>query len=338
MKVLNSKIKLCLSCMEEHEVQQVEIIEENIFKEELVRYPARYEYCSNTDTYTTYDDTINSNDISFKDAYREKMGLLTSEDIINIRDKYGVSQKDFSKILGWGSSTITRYENHQVQDVVHDDVLRKVNSDPKWFIDLLSRAKDELSEKAYKKYLSNAKEAYYANRNCYLKNSIEASYARFEDNPYITGNTSLNLDKAVEMINYLALKTPNLHKVKLMKMMWFSDFLSYKREKKSITGLAYNALSMGAVPECYKALVLLDGVSYEEVQYDEYIGYKFYPAPNFQIKFLSDGEIKIINEVIQHFKDYSTKQIVDRMHEEEAYKKTGCNQLISYECAESLSI
>ena len=169
MKVLNSKIKLCLSCMEEHEVQQVEIIEENIFKEELVRYPARYEYCSNTDTYTTYDDTINSNDISFKDAYREKMGLLTSEDIINIRDKYGVSQKDFSKILGWGSSTITRYENHQVQDVVHDDVLRKVNSDPKWFIDLLSRAKDELSEKAYKKYLSNAKEAYYANRNCYLK-------------------------------------------------------------------------------------------------------------------------------------------------------------------------
>ena len=96
MKVLNSKIKLCLSCMEEHEVQQVEIIEENIFKEELVRYPARYEYCSNTDTYTTYDDTINSNDISFKDAYREKMGLLTSEDIINIRDKYGVKE-DFQK-------------------------------------------------------------------------------------------------------------------------------------------------------------------------------------------------------------------------------------------------
>ena len=94
---------------------------------------------------------------------------------------------------------------------------------------------------------------------------------------------------------------------------------------------------MGAVPECYKALVLLDGVSYEEVQYDEYIGYKFYPAPNFQIKFLSDGEIKIINEVIQHFKDYSTNKLLIECMRKRLIK-TGCNQLISYECAESLSI
>lgn len=338
MRVLSSEIKQCLSCMEEHEVKKVEIEEENILKGELVRYPARYEYCSNTGNYTTYDDTIDTNDISFKDAYREKIGLLTSKEIIGIRDKYGVSQKDFSKILGWGSSTVTRYENHQVQDVVHDDVLRKVNSDPKWFIDLLNRAKDELSDRAYGKYLSNAKKAYHAYKNFYLKNSIEASYAKFEGEPCITGNTNLDLDKSVEVINYLALNTPNLHKVKLMKMMWFSDFLNYKRQKKSITGLAYNALPMGAVPECYEALVLLDGVFYEEVQYDEHIGYKFNPAPNFQIKLLSENEINVIDEVIQHFKDYNTKQIVDRMHKEEAYKNTIQNQLISYEYAESLSI
>lgn len=324
--------------MEEHEVKQVEIVEENIFKGELVQYPARYEYCSHTDTYTTYDDTIDTNDILFKDAYRRKVGLLTSEEIISIRDKYGVSQKDFSKILGWGSSTITRYENHQVQDVVHDDVLRKINSDPKWFIDLLNRAKDELSGKAYEKYLCNAKEAYYKNRDCYLRDLIEASYVRFEGNPYATGNTNLNLDKAIEMINYLALKVADLHKVKLMKMMWFSDFLNYKREKKSITGFAYNALPMGAVPECHEALVLLDGVFYEEVQYDDHTGYKFKPAPNFQVKSLSEAEINIIDEIVQHFKDYATKEIIDRMHKEEAYLKTGKNQLISYEYAERLSI
>ncbi len=116
--------KLCLSCMEEHEVQQVAVTEENIFKGKRVEYPARYEYCPSTEAYAASDEMIDANDISFKDAYRKAAGLLTSEEIIAIRETYGVSQKDFSKILGWGSSTITRYENHQVQDSVHDDVLK----------------------------------------------------------------------------------------------------------------------------------------------------------------------------------------------------------------------
>jgi len=338
MKVLNSEIKLCLSCMEEHEVQRVEILEENIFKGKRVQYPARYEYCSNTDEFLTYDDTLDTNDISFKNAYRKVVGLLTSDEIISIRNKYGVSQKDFSKILGWGSSTITRYENHQVQDTVHDDVLRKVGRDPKWFIELLERDRAEISNKAYEKYLNKAREIYYANSNCYLKDSIEAYYTKFENIPEMTGNTDLDLDKVVEVINYLALNVPMIHKVKLMKMLWYSDFLHYKRENTSITGFAYNALPMGAVPEGHKTLVLLDGVFYDEVPYDDYVGYKFKPAPDFKIKLLSESEISTIDEVIRNFKDYKTKDIVNRMHEEEAYKKTGENQLISYKYAGSLSI
>lgn len=72
--------------------------------------------------------------------------------------------------------------------------------------------------------------------------------------------------------------------------------------------------------------------------YNGYIGYKFYSAPNFQIKLLSEGEISVIDKVIKHFGDYNTKQIVERMHGEEAHGETGKNRLISYEYAESLSI
>jgi len=59
-----------------------------------------------------------------------------------------------------------------------------------------------------------------------------------------------------------------------MKMLWFA--LHYKKEKRSVTGLAYSVLPMGAVPEGYETLLLLDGVCYKEIQYDENIGYKFY--------------------------------------------------------------
>lgn len=324
--------------MEEHEVKRVEVQEENIFKDVRVKYPAKYEYCDCTEEYLTYEDSLDTNDLAFKDAYRKKVGLLTSQEIVEIRNMYDVSQKDFSKILGWGSSTITRYENHQVQDGVHDDVLRKVARDPKWFMELLSRAKRELTDKAYRKYLSKAKEYYHRNRNKYLKESIEAAYMKYEDEGNLTGNADLSIDKAVEVINYLAQNVPNLHKVKLMKMLWYCDYLHYKREEKSITGLVYNALPMGAVPEGYEALVLLEGVEYDEVQYDEYTGYKFKAPLDFKVEKLSDAEIQVIDEVIERFKNYNAKQIIDKMHEEEAYRNTPEYQPISYGYAKSLSI
>ena len=131
--------------MEVHDVKEVEVIGEDIFKNERVKFNAIYEYCSDTEEYTQTEEMIKINDLAFKDAYRKKMNLLISTEIIGIREKYGISQKNFSEILGWGKATITRYENHQVQDVAHDDILRKIDSDPNWFLSLLNRAKDKLS-------------------------------------------------------------------------------------------------------------------------------------------------------------------------------------------------
>lgn len=338
MIVLNKEKKFCFSCMEEHEVQRVVITDENMFKGVLVQYPAHYEYCSNTKEFTTYDETLDTNDISFKNAYRAKIGLLTSEDIINIRDQYGVSQKDFSTVLGWGSSTITRYEGHQVQDSVHDDVLRKVRKDPCWFIELIERSKDVLSQKAYAKYISKAKKIYYTDKNYYLIDAIQALYADIEEESESTGGKELDLDKVVEIINYLAQEVNKLQKVKLMKMLWYSDFSYYKLTNKSLTGLAYRALAMGAVPLGCEGIVLLDGVKYNEIMYTDFIGYEFIPVPNFQIKYLTKEEQKIIDGVISRFKHFTTQQIVDKMHEEEAYKKTKPMGIISYKYAQELSI
>lgn len=107
MKVLKRIKKLCLSCMEMHCVQSVLVTEQNIYKKELVEFEALYEYCENLGEFTETEEMLKINDLSMKDAYRKKMNLLTSDEIIKIREKYGVSQKDFSEILGWGKATIT---------------------------------------------------------------------------------------------------------------------------------------------------------------------------------------------------------------------------------------
>lgn len=146
--------------MEEHDIDTVEVMETEIFKDEEVSFKAIYEYCCNGDEYLETEEMVKANSLAMKDAYRKKVGLLASGEIIEIRDKYQVSQKDFSEILDWGRATITRYENHQVQDRAHDNVLRKINSDPKWFLEMLKSAKGRLSDKAFNKYYHQASEQF----------------------------------------------------------------------------------------------------------------------------------------------------------------------------------
>ncbi len=337
MNILKREKKLCLICMEEHDVDTVEVVETEVFKDEEVSFTAVYEYCSNADEYLETEEMIKINSLAMKDAYREKVGLLTSGEIIDIREKYGVSQKDFSEILEWGRATITRYENHQIQDRAHDDVLRKIDYDPKWFLEMLERAKGRISEKAFDKYYHEASEQFKKKRNQYLIDSIQAIYADFEDEN-LTGKAKLSLSKVVEMINYIASKVPSLHKVKLMKMLWYSDNLHYKRNGISISGLVYSALPMGAVPEGYEQIVLLDGVKYDIVWYGENVGYRFMPAPEFEVKELAESEIEALDAVILHLGNLNTDEIVHKMHREEAYKCTDSNCFIPFSYAVELTL
>ncbi len=337
MKTLRKEQMLCPSCLEEHQVQIVETDERETFKDTEVRFKAVYQYCENTDEFLENEDMIRANSLAIKDAYRNQAGLLTSAQIRAIREKYGISQKEFAGILDWSPATITRYENHQVQDRAHDDILRKIDADPHWFLEILNRAKAGLTEKQFKNYRYRASELYKEKKNQYLIDCIMALYAGFDQGTY-NGGTELNLNKVVEIINYLAMTVENLHKVKLMKMLWYADILHYKRYGKSITGLVYSALPMGAVPEGYEHIVLLDGVSFDIVRYGEDIGYKFKPVEGFRIEQLTDDEIRTINDVIGALGSLSTNDIVARMHEEDAYKCTSHNCIIDYSFAEKLSL
>ena len=216
-------------------------------------------------------------------------------------------------------------------------MLRKIDYDPKWFLEMLKRAKESITDKAFIKSYHKASEQYKKKQNQYLIDSIQAIYADLEDEE-LTGRAALNLIKVVEMINYLASKVASLHKVKLMKMLWYSDNLHYKREGRAISGLAYSALPMGAVPEGYEQIVLLDGVKYDIVWYGENMGYRFKTSPGFEIKELTRSEVEALDDVIQQLGNLNKKEIVNKMHEEEAYKCTDSNCLIPFSFAKMLTI
>jgi DNA-binding transcriptional regulator YiaG len=283
---------------------------------------------------------MQENDVRLKDAYRKAVGLLTSAEIIGIRSMYGISQSDLCILLGWGGKTITRYESHQVQDKAHDTILKKLEQDPEWFLSLLNAAKDNLSEESYQKYLEAATDLYEKNQDSYLRKAIEASYARFHGNWLFHGNTELSLDKVVDVIRYFAASTKitNLYKVKLMKMMWYADALSYKNRGYAITGLVYQALPMGAVPVGHNSIIDLRDVPCEEVDMGETNAYHFSLKKADSFPALSDEDINILDIVIEKLGKMSKNEIISFMHNEQAYVETAPRDVIQFKYAKNLQI
>ena len=340
METLNKEHKLCMSCMEEHEVETVRIQEINLFKGEEIEYYAEYEYCNITNEFTSNEDMIKKNDISFKDSYRNLVGLLTSKDISKLREKYGISQTDLSILLGLGGKTITRYESTQVQDKAYDVLLRKLNNDPEWFIELLNNSKNKLSETAFQKYYHRAMELYYENEDDYKRKSILALYANICNLDDCCGNTHLNLDKVTEVICYFAnsIIVSALYKVKLMKMLWYADTLSYKRHGHSITGLAYKTLPMGAVPIGHELIIELKGINYEEIDFGDGVGYHFKANSDFKFKLLDENDKSVLDTIASRFGSYSKNSIIEIMHNERAYTETAERDIIQFQYAKYLSI
>ena len=340
MEILKKEKRICPCCMEEHEVKTVKIREQATFKDRLVNYDAVYMYCDAADELYMDERQIQENDIKLKNAYRRAEGLLTSDEISDIRSRYGITQSDLCTLFGWGGKTITRYESHQVQDRAHDTILKKIYRDPEWFLSLLKDAKNNLSEEAYQKYLGAATEFYEADQDQYLRKAIQASYARFRSNMLFHGNTELSLDKVVDVIRYFASSTKitSLYKVKLMKLMWYADALSYKRRGFAITGLVYLALPMGAVPVGHNFIIDLKDVPCEEVDMGETNAYHFSLKDKESFPALSIEDREILDVVIDKLGKMSKDEIVSFMHKERAYVETAPRDVIQFKYAESLQI
>lgn len=337
MEIREKDTKLCFLCMENHEEVLVERKSKTIFKEEELDYNEKVLYCKNTEEFYIPEELIKENDISMKDAYRNKVGLLTSKEIINIRESYGCSQKNIAIILGLGEKTVTRYENHQVQDKAYDNLLRSLSENPLAFKKVLEDKREELTGNSYNKIHKKTDIMISKYDSLYLESSIISEYEGDYD-PFFTGNTKLDLKKIIDIINYFGTNIKDLFSVKLMKLLWYSDFYHYRKSGHGISGLCYFKEKMGALPKGYSKIVLLSDIKKESIIIGDNLVDKFIGVKNNKFSYLSDEEIETLRFITRKFKDYSTQMIVDEMHQELAYLETMNKKPINYQTAEFLNL
>lgn len=86
-------------------------------------------------------------DLALKE-YRRRKGLLHTNQIKAIREKYGLSQRAFARALGFAEPTINRYELGALQDTIHNNILVLVN-DSSVMLKMASLNKGNLTEKEF---------------------------------------------------------------------------------------------------------------------------------------------------------------------------------------------
>lgn len=331
----------CPLCDKTHEIEERKRAATITIKGEEISYEQSFYFCENADEDENEFENgtmTNTNLLNARNAYRVKHGLLTSDEIIKIRESYGLSQVDLARLLGWGEATISRYESKAIQDEAYDTMLRLIKDNPLKALDFFKRHKHnfndskniEIKAKILEKIDNYGKE--YLTRQ-----ALKGEYAIFEEPSDSNGYTTLDIDKLEAIISYLAETTSNLYKVKLMKMLWYTDAESYKQSGRAMTGLVYRHGAMGALPIGHYSLMNLENLNiHEEESYTFESMLHIYPSKDMDYSILTNEEKSVLDKVINKFKDYKTKEIIDYMHEEKAYEFTTSGAIIPFSFAKEI--
>ena len=341
-KTLIRKIHMsCPLCERTHEVEERKRSTTITLKGEEVTYEERFYFCANADEDENEFETgtmANENLLNARNAYREKKGLLTSGEIVAIRENYGLSQVDLAKLLGWGEATISRYESKAIQDEAYDNMLCLVRDNPLQTLEFLKKNANKFTASKYSEIRAKIVEKLDSYGKEFLsRQAFEGEYANFDEKSDSNGYTMLNIDKIEAMVSYFAERVNNLYKVRLMKMLWYSDVLSFIENKFSITGLVYRHEAMGALPIGHYSLMNLENINVQEEMSRNYdVMLHIYPTANMDYSILSNSERAILDKVIAKFRGYKSKDIVDYMHDERAYKETKLGEIIPFSLAKEI--
>lgn len=270
------------------------------------------------------------------DAYREKHGILFPDQVKEAREKYGLSQRGFAKVLGWSQATVVRYEGGALPSSSHNEQLSMLIKNPAYVKERIEEVKDQLSSLDIKR--TDMLDKFNAVQE---KSLVEKYYKNFEGSIF-NGFKKFDIDKLGNIVIYLTNNMDNLPKTKLMKLLWYTDFLYFKEYTLSISGTPYWHHHHGPVPMHHDLLLgLLIESGYIDtvpLNYGPYEGEAITPISSFNAELFSEDETAVIESVYSYFSNVSASELSDKSHKEKGYIETEFKQPISYEYALYLSL
>lgn len=260
------------------------------------------------------------NDIRLYDIYKKRHNLLTSEEIKEIRKKYGMNQKEYALSIGLGEISVHRFENGSIQTEAIDAIMR-LSSNPDNMYDLIRNNRKNLLPEKYDLFVENIN----LRRNLKYHNIASLDVEKLKSLKFETANTldltdyliSKYNDKIDEMkekynIKDMSNKAEYITPLKLQKLLYYIQALSLVVYDKEAFKSKIYAWPYGPVVEDV---------------YKKYKGKTPIIASN-KIVNLSEGLKEIVDIVIQSYGQIEAKKLIDLTHDEEPWKGTEKNNII----------
>lgn len=256
------------------------------------------------------------NDIRLYDIYKKEKGLLQSSEIKKIREKYGLNQKEFSRILGLGDITIHRYENGTIQTIANDSLIRFVqNPENMEQVALINQKK--INEKVFTKLMKKIKTLKLYARHRIADFNINKLHQLEFNTEYVIDIAERVItvynEEIAQKIDKYNITLPKITNLELQKFLYYIQALSLITFDKP----------------AYKENIL--AWDYGPVVYEVYCKYRNYKNNEIDVctdQKLSSGLEEIINIVISSYGKFTGSQLISLTHEEEPWLQTKRNTVI----------
>jgi len=308
------------------------------FRKETFEIVFHYYQCEDSEEQftTTSLDELNMHQVY--NQYRDKFNIPFPDEIIKIREKYGLSATKMSEILGFGVNSYRQYEAGEMPSVANAKLIQMVE-EPETFMNMVKLC-GTLDNKTKARYIQKA-QALIEEKE---RNSFDLGFREYLLGSHLadiySGYRNPNFEKFTEMVVYFSEKLSPF-KTKMNKLLFYADFLMFKESCFSISGMRYKAIEMGPVPNNFQTIFEnLANKGEIDIHTTEFSNgrtgeqFKARKDRTFQADLFSESELKALEKVVRTFKTANTKDIIEMSHLEEAWKKNEKNKsVISYEYA-----
>lgn len=306
-------------------------IDHNFRKDGFRILEHRYK-CIDTDQifYTAELNQINLAQVH--NLYRSRHQIAFPEEIRKIRDQYGLSASKMSELLGFGINSYRQYEQGEMPSQANAKLIR-LAARPDRFLEFLEEKATLFSAPQLVKIRDRIIDIQQKEQLSPLMNYLWNYH--LEANEF-TGFVKPTFDKVAAYVLFFVQQCRPL-KTRLNKLLFYADFLHFKKTGFSISGCSYRAIPYGPVPSHFHELFgLLQNQGYlrieEELFPSGHIGERFDPSLAFKKEGFSSTELESMEKVVHQFQDLRTKDLIEVSHTEEAWKANiSTRNLISYQ-------
>lgn len=252
------------------------------------------------------------------EQYCQKYSIPYTDEIIALRERYGLSAQKMSLILGFGENQWRKYEQDEIPSVSNGRVIRSAMN-PSVMMDFVKSARGVLTEKEFEMARARVQSVIdqrEARRIEEYETKRVFAFDRGEENGY----APLSLKRLKNVMLRVLEQSGEMWVTKMNKLLFYIDFVSYRERGMAMTGLAYRAIDYGPVPERWeKVYSEFDEIGQEPRDIGEYEGQVLIAKAKAEDGVLSEEELSIIHAVCDELKDCSSCKVSEISHNEKAW-------------------